>query len=98
MSDTIVPKFKAQSFGFNPEKDLYEVAQFGYVNLNEAFISHTIPSTIDGVDVNYNDIASPEKILGRPNDVFEAYRMKDAIAARDKAIKEKSAATAGTES
>lgn len=78
---------------YNPDRDLYEVAQFGFVNLAEAYQSHTIPATIDGVEVNYNDIGSPDKILGRPRDVFEAYRMKDAIAARDKAIKDKASAS-----
>lgn len=78
---------------YNPDRDLYEVAQFGFVNLKEAYLTHTIPSSIDGVDVNYNDIGSPDKILGKPKDVFEAYRMKDAIAARDAAIKDKVSAS-----
>lgn len=78
---------------YSPERDLYEVAQFGFVNLREAYLTHTIPSSIDGVDVNYNDIGSPDKILGKPKDVFEAYRMKDAIAARDAAIKDKASAS-----
>lgn len=68
-----------ESIKYNPECDLQAVEQFGFIDLRDAWSTHTIPSNIDEVDVAYNEIEDPSAILGKPSDVFEAYRMKDAV-------------------
>lgn len=62
-------------YHYDPLRDNTPVSQTGYINLNKAFESHTIPSVIDDVEVAYNEIEDPSAILGKPSDVFEAYRM-----------------------
>lgn len=64
---------------YDPECDQNAVEPFGFIDLHQAYVTHTIPSTIDDIDVAYNEIENPEAILGKPSDVFEAYRMRDYV-------------------
>lgn len=64
---------------FNEEKDLRDVDQFGFIDLVECLSNGAVPSTIADSEAKYNDIEDPESILGKPDDVFEAYRMQDYV-------------------
>lgn len=64
---------------FNPVTDIMAVEPFGFVNLIEAVDNGCVPSFVSNTEDNYNDIEDPSTILGKPRDVFEAYRMSDYI-------------------
>lgn len=64
---------------FDPIRDIEPVSQTGWINLYEAYATHTIPSVIDDSEVAYNEIENPSSILGKPNDIFEATRMQSYI-------------------
>lgn len=70
--------------GFDPVKDISEVDQFGYVNLVEALENGVIQSTLKIDDLGFNDIDDPASIMGKPRDVFEAYKMASVIHDRGK--------------
>lgn len=64
---------------YNPECDIQAVEPFGFIDLKEAYVTHTVPTMIDEEEVAYNEIDDPSAILGKPSDVFEAYRMQEAV-------------------
>lgn len=64
---------------YNPMCDRFAVEPFGYVNLVEAVENGTVPSSINNVESEYNDIEDPSTIIGKPGDIFELYRMNDYI-------------------
>lgn len=57
---------------FNPDVDLNEVDQIGYVNMREAWETHTVPGNLNPEDLQYNDIEDPASIAGKPSDIFDA--------------------------
>lgn len=64
---------------YNVMTDIKEVDQFGFVNLNECMANGNVPSTIADSEAQYNDIDDPASIMGKPSDVFEAYKMQDYV-------------------
>lgn len=64
---------------YNEMTDLHDVDQFGFVDLVECLENGQVPSTISDSEPQYNDIDDPGSILGKPSDVFEAYRMQDYV-------------------
>lgn len=68
-----------QNCVYNPMCDRCAVEPFGYVNLVEAVENGTVPSSINNVESEYNDIEDPSTIIGKPGDIFELYRMNDYI-------------------
>lgn len=64
---------------FDPKKDIYEVDQFGFIDLQECLANGEVPSTIADSEDQYNGIEDPGEILGKPSDVFDAYKMGDYI-------------------
>lgn len=64
---------------YNEVTDLSDVDQFGFVDLVECMSNGQVPSTVSDTEVSYNDIDDPASILGKPADVFEAYRMQDYV-------------------
>lgn len=64
---------------FNPDRDIQEVDQFGFVDLNECLANGEVPASIADSEDQYNGIDDPAEILGKPSDVFDAYRMGDYI-------------------
>lgn len=64
---------------FDKKCDLHDVDQFGFIDITTAFESGSIPSSVEPTDDMYNGIDSPEGVLGKPSDIFEAYRMNDYI-------------------
>lgn len=64
---------------YNEERDNNPVDQYGFVNLVESIKNGVVPSSISNTEAEYNDIEDPASILGKPRDVFEAYRMQDYV-------------------
>lgn len=64
---------------FNDVTDIKEVDQFGFVDLNECMANGQVPSSVSNTEDEYNDIDDPSSILGKPRDVFEAYKMQDYV-------------------
>lgn len=64
---------------YNEITDIKEVDQFGFVDLNECMANGQVPSTIADSEAQYNDIDDPASILGKPRDVFDAYKMQDYV-------------------
>lgn len=64
---------------YNKRKDIHSVDQFGFVNVTKAFESGAVPASVAPTPEQFNGIESPEAVLGRPSDVFEAYRMRDYV-------------------
>lgn len=64
---------------YNEVCDLACVDQFGFVDLNACLANGVVPSTVSDTEGAYNDIEDPSSILGKPADVFEAYRMQDYV-------------------
>lgn len=66
-------------FPFNPVRDIKPVDGFGFVDLRSALVHNTIPANVASADSDYNGIAEPGSILGKPRDVFEALDMQSHI-------------------
>lgn len=64
---------------YNELADIKEVDQFGFIDLVECMNNGEVPSTVADSEDQYNGIDDPSEILGKPSDVFEAYRMSDYI-------------------
>lgn len=64
---------------FNDVADVQDVDQFGFIDLNECLENGQVPSTISDTEASYNDIDDPASILGKPSDVFDAYKMQDYV-------------------
>lgn len=64
---------------YNEETDNTAVEQYGFVDLSEVIANGAIPSLLSDTEVEYNGIDDPASILGKPHDVFEAYRMMDHV-------------------
>lgn len=69
---------------YNPDRDLQEVDQFGYIDLTKAFENGYVPGDVEAIAENYNEIDEPASIYGKPKDCFEAMRMQDVIVANAK--------------
>lgn len=65
--------------GYNSDRDINEVDQFGFIDLIECLSNGEVPSTIADSEDQYNGIEDPSEILGKPSDVFECYKMGDYI-------------------
>lgn len=61
-----------EDFFFDPVKDIAPVDQFGFIDLKSALATGVVPSQLPDSDSDYNGIESPEAILGKPRDIFEA--------------------------
>lgn len=64
---------------FNDEKDLRDVDQFGFVDLVDCLSNGEVPSTLADSEDVYNGIEDPDSILGKPSDIFDAYKMQDYV-------------------
>lgn len=53
------------------------VSQFGWLDLVEANKTGVIQGDLESVEAKMNGIDDPASIMGKPSDVFEAYRMHD---------------------
>lgn len=57
---------------FDPVRDLAPVDQFGFIELKNALAESVVPSQMPDSDADYNGIDEPDKVLGKPRDIFEA--------------------------
>lgn len=64
---------------FDPKKDICDVDQFGFIDLQECLANGEVPASIADSEDQYNGIEDPGEILGKPSDVFDAYKMGDYI-------------------
>lgn len=64
---------------YNEISDNYAVEQYGFVDLSEVIANGAVPTFLSDTEVEYNEIEDPASILGKPHDVFEAYRMQDYV-------------------
>lgn len=64
---------------YNEVCDNNAVDQYGFVDLAESIKNGVVPSSISNTEDEYNGIEDPSTIIGKPHDVFEAYRMMDSI-------------------
>lgn len=78
---------------YNDITDIKEVDQFGFVDLNECMANGQVPSTVSNTEDEYNGIDDPSSILGKPHDVFEAYRMQDYVKSAGKIKTDKETTT-----
>lgn len=67
------------SLNYDPVKDIAEVDQFGFVNITNAFKNGYVPGSNASVHVDFDHAEDPSAIVGKPSDVFEAYRMQDSL-------------------
>lgn len=77
-----------QEIKYNPETDISEVDQFGFVDINKAFQNGYVPGNNSSVTLDFDgEDVDPSSIIGKPSDVFEAMRMQDSIMSGLKASK-----------
>lgn len=57
---------------FDPVRDLAPVDQFGFIELKDALAESVVPSQMPESDSDYNGIDEPDKVIGKPRDIFEA--------------------------
>lgn len=69
-----------QECKYNPEKDIQEVDQFGYVDIAKANATSSIDVQLQLQEERYNGIEDPRSIGARPSDIFEAAQANKAIA------------------
>lgn len=69
-----------KNFGYDKEKDLSAVEQFGFVDLSEVFSTGTISGSLNVGNEDYNHIEDPESMLNKADDIFELYRQTDYVA------------------
>lgn len=74
-------RFPARDFCYNPEKDLQEVDQFGFLNLNECYEKGIIPSDLDMTDESFNGVQNPGTLISRSQDVFDGLRKAEYVRA-----------------
>lgn len=66
---------------YDPVRDLAPVDQFGFIELRSALSEGVVPSQMPDSDVDYNGVDEPQKVLGKPHDIFEAIDAQKALEA-----------------
>lgn len=59
---------------FNKQRDLQEVEQFGFVDLNKAYDKGVIEGSVSLVDESFNGVVNPATLIPRSHDVFDSLR------------------------
>lgn len=57
---------------YDPVRDIAPVDQFGFIELKSALSESVVPSQLPDSESDYNGIDEPDKVLGKPRDIFEA--------------------------
>lgn len=68
-----------QYLSHNPDTDIAEVDQFGFVDITKAFQNGYVPGDNSSVSLEFDDCDDPSAIIGKPSDAFEAMRMQDSL-------------------
>lgn len=63
---------KVKDCPFDPVRDIAPVEQFGFIDLKDALANSIVPSQMPESETDYNGIDEPDKVLGKPSDIFEA--------------------------
>lgn len=66
---------------YDPQRDLTPVDEFGFIDLKSALENSVVPSQMPESETDYNGIDEPQKILGKPHDIFEAMDTQKALEA-----------------
>lgn len=93
-------KFDTHDFVFNEDKDLFEVDQFGVIDLRSAYVNSSVPDNVEISAEDYNGVEEPESLLGRSVDVFDSIRKASYVqsaATADKAPEGAASTPSGTE-
>lgn len=64
---------------FDPVRDLTPVEQFGFIELKDALANSIVPSQMPESETDYNGIDEPDKVIGKPRDIFEAIDAQRAV-------------------
>ena len=66
---------------FNKNRDLQQVDQFGFVDINKSVLEGFVPNDLGDPAIGYDaPEVDPESIVGKPSDAFAAMRMQDSLA------------------
>lgn len=76
------PMFVARNYDFDPNRDLQEVEQFGFVNLAQSFDKGIIPGGVDLTEQDFNGVNNPGSLIPRSMDVFDGLRKRDYVQAQ----------------
>lgn len=79
MEENVRPRFTERKFLFDPNRDLKEVDQFGFVNLNEAFEKGVIPSVVEETGETFNGVSNPGTLISHASDVFDGLRKAEYV-------------------
>lgn len=60
------------SLPFDPVRDIAPVDQFGFIDLKASLAESVVPSQMPDSETDYNGIDDPDKVIGKPRDIFEA--------------------------
>lgn len=71
-----MPIVTKEDMFFNPIRDLKAVEPFGFVDLKSALVNGVIEAKIAETNEDYNGIESPNIIIGKPRDIFDALQTK----------------------
>lgn len=66
---------------YDPVRDLAPVDEFGFIDLKSALENSVVPSQMPESETDYNGIDDPQKILGKPHDIFEVIDTQKALEA-----------------
>lgn len=59
---------------FDPDFDIREVDQFGFVDIHESVLNGVVPSDLQPQQARFNNIENPRQVMSRPDDVFAGMR------------------------
>lgn len=65
--------------GYDPLKDVSEVSQTGFVDLNTCWKNNSIPSDIDIDEDSFDGVDNPASLLSNPKDVFDMALQRETI-------------------
>lgn len=82
-----------ENFTFNPKCDLFEVDQFGFVNLRESYASGVVSGAAPTSPDAFNE-ASYDSMMNRPDDAFARDRQQKYVRRTLKAQADAEAAAA----
>lgn len=64
----------AKNWSYNPDFDIQEVDQFGFVDLRDAYERGTIPGDMSFEQVEFNEVGEPSVLIPKSDDVFDKLR------------------------
>lgn len=62
------------NWSYNPDLDIQEVDQFGFVDLRQAFEKGVIPGDMSFEQIEFNEVNDPTVLIPKSDDVFDKLR------------------------